>query len=393
MNTSITVKFTPSQKEYGKGRIYFQIIRKRVIRQFNPNIRIKNEDWAGGNVLPCTKDDEANEQIKQHTKRIAKCIENLERTNSNYTADDVIRAVEDERNNLTNYIAILSDRLKMSGKTKTSDNYRALQRRLNEFTGNDFTSIHDIDCDFVESFEAFLLSKGMKRNTTSFYIRILRAVWNKAIDNGVLPPTLIDPFKHVYKGVDVTQKRAISLEDIKKIKAINLKAYPKLAFARDLFMFSFYTRGMSFIDIVTLKKENVINGIITYQRRKTGKRINIKVEKEIDKIIKRYERAESDYIFPIATCKADEYTKERNYLEYVNRWLKDLAVYCSIDINLTMYVARHSWASIAQNQANIPLSIISKSMGHSNEKTTQIYLSSFGNKEIDKANENIIGLL
>lgn len=393
MNTSVTVKFSPSQKEFGKGRVYFQIIRKRVVRQFNPEIRLANNLWIGDNLFPCTKDEETNDKIRQYIKQIKKCIESLENVNPCYSADDVIRAIEDERNNIVNYITLLSERLYMSGKSKTSENYKSLAKRIVEFTGNDFISIHDIDCDFVESFEAWLLSRGVKRNTSSFYIRILRAVWNKAIDNGVLPPTLTDPFKHVYKGVDATAKRAISVEDIKKIKSINLKAYPKLDFARDLFMFSFYTLGMSFIDIVTLKKSNIQDNMISYQRRKTGKLIHIKLEKDIKKIVDKYIRKDSDYIFPIATCKADEYTKERNCLEYTNKKLKELAIYCNIDANLTMYVARHSWASIAQNVANIPLSVISKSMGHSSEKVTQVYLASFGNKEIDKANESIMNLI
>ena len=393
MNTSVSVKFTPSTKQFGKGRIYFQIIRKRVVRQFNPDIRLPNDMWISDNAFPCTKDEEINERIKQLIKQIRKCIEVLEKQDPNYSADDVIRAINDDRNNLVNYINLLSERLSMSGKKRTSENYKGLARRIEEFTGNDFTSIHDIDADFVETFEAWLLSRVVKRNTSSFYIRILRSVWNKAIDNGILPPTITDPFKHVYKGVDVTVKRAISVDDIKKIKSINLKAYPKLDFARDLFMFSFYTRGMSFIDIVCLKKENIQKGVITYQRRKTGKEIIIKLEKDIERIIKKYMRSDNDYIFPIATCKADEYTKERNCLEYTNKKLKELAVYLNIEANLTMYVARHSWASIAHNVANVPLSVISKGMGHSNEKVTQIYLASFGNKDIDLANNNIINLI
>ena len=133
--------------------------------------------------------------------------------------------------------------------------------------------------------------------------------------------------------------------------------------------------------------------MISYKRRKTGKPIHIKLEKDIKRIIDKYIRVDSDYIFPIATCKADEYTKERNFLEYTNKNLKELAVYCNISANLTMYVARHSWASIAHNVANVPISVISKGMGHSSEKVTQVYLASFGNKDIDKANENVIGCI
>lgn len=393
MKTSLSVKFTPSQKKGGIGRIYFQIIHKRVVRQLNPNISCKNSNWNGGNVIPFTNDADANEKINQSVDLAKKVIANLDSKNIDYSCNDVVRLFNDSRNNLINYITSLSERLKKCGKFSTADNYKALSNRICEFAGNNYTTIYDIDSDFVEAFEAFLLGKGVKRNTSSFYIRNLRAVWNKAIDNGILPPTYINPFKHVYKGVDVTKKRAISAEDIKKIKSIKLGSEKELEFARDLFMFSFYTRGMSFVDIVALKKENIQNGVISYQRRKTGKMISIKVEKEIKRILDKYLSPMRDYVFPIATCRQDEYVKEKTALCYVNKSLKKIAMYCDIDSTLTMYVARHSWASIAQNVAGVPLSVISKGMGHSSEKVTQVYLASFGNKDIDKANANIMSLI
>lgn len=393
MKTSLSVKFTPSQKEDGIGRIYFQIIHKRVVRQLNPNISCKNSNWNGGNVIPFTNDADANEKINQSIDLAKRVIDTLDAKKIEYSCDDVVRLFNDDRNNLINYINTLSERLKKCGKLSTADNYKALSNRICEFAGNNYTTIYDIDSDFVESFEAFLLGKGVKRNTSSFYIRNLRAVWNKAIDNGILPPTYINPFKHVYKGIDVTKKRAISAEDIKKIKSINLKSDKKLEFARDLFMFSFYTRGMSFVDIVSLRKDNIQNDVISYQRRKTGKLMSIKVEKEIKRILEKYIIQERDYIFPIATCRQDEYVKGKTMLSYVNQSLKKIAMYCNIDATLTMYVARHSWASIAQNVANVPLSVISKGMGHSSEKVTQVYLASFGNKDIDKANSNIMSLI
>ena len=393
MKTSLSVKFTPSQKKGGIGRIYFQIIHKRVVRQLNPNISCKNSNWNGGNVIPFTNDADANEKINQSVDLAKKVIANLDSKNIDYSCNDVVRLFNDSRNNLINYITSLSERLKKCGKFSTADNYKALSNRICEFAGNNYTTIYDIDSDFVEAFEAFLLGKGVKRNTSSFYIRNLRAVWNKAIDNGILPPTYINPFKHVYKGVDVTKKRAISAEDIKKIKSIKLGSEKELEFARDLFMFSFYTRGMSFVDIVALKKENIQNGVISYQRRKTGKMISIKVEKEIKRILDKYLSPMRDYVFPIATCRQDEYVKEKTALCYVNKSLKKIAMYCDIDSTLTMYVARHSWASIAQNVAGVPLSVISKGMGHSSEKVTQVYLASFGNKDIDKDKENIMSLI
>lgn len=309
MNTSLSVKFTPSQRDGGRGRVYFQVIHKRVVRQLNPGITCKNSDWNGGIGIPFTNDEEVNQKIGQSIGIAKKVIDSLDSKGIEYSCDDVVRMFNDSRYNLINYITMLSERLRKCGKLSTADNYKALSRRIFEFVGDDYTSIYDIDADFVEEFEAWMLGRGMKRNTSSFYIRILRAVWNKAIDNGVLQPTYINPFKHVYKGIDVTKKRAISAEDIKKIKTINLKSDKRLEFARDLFMFSFYTRGMSFVDIVALRKENIRDGVISYKRRKTGKLISIKVEKEINRILDKYISPERDYVFPIATCRQDEYVK------------------------------------------------------------------------------------
>lgn len=117
------------------------------------------------------------------------------------------------------------------------------------------------------------------------------------------------------------------------------------------------------------------------------------MEKKIKKIIDKYLRPDSDYVFYISTSRNIEYKIIANKLSNVNANLKKIAEYAGIKSNLTMYVARHSWATIAQNDANVPLSVISKSMGHSDEKVTQIYLSSFGNKLIDDANRNVIRLL
>lgn len=391
--TSVRLKFVQSTNNSGKGRIYFQIIRSRWVRQFNPEIKIPNSLWLGNEENPYTSDDDVNKEIDWFFLQIEKCINILEYTKPEYTADDVVKCISDISQSLVNYIMKISDRLSLSGRETSSKHYSSLCKRITEFIGNSRVSLQDIDCDFVESFESFLLSRKMKRNSSSFYLRMLRSVWHKAMDSGLVTPTLINPFKHVYTGVDVTEKRAISIDDINKINRLNLKAHPNLDFARDMFMFSLYTRGMNFADMYSLKKDNIQNDVITYKRRKTGKILHIKMEKKIKKIIDKYLRPDSDYVFYISTSRNIEYKSIANKLSNVNANLKKIAEYAGIKSNLTMYVARHSWATIAQNDANVPLSVISKSMGHSDEKVTQIYLSSFGNKSIDDANRSVIRLL
>ena len=117
-------------------------------------------------------------------------------------------------------------------------------------------------------YEAWLHGKGITKNSSSFYMRILRAVYNRAVEKELTSNR--NPFKHVYTGVDKTVKRAIPLKAIKKIKNLDLSLHPALDFARDMFLFSFYTRGMSFIDMAYLKKKDLQNGILSYRRHKTG---------------------------------------------------------------------------------------------------------------------------
>lgn len=135
MNTSISVKFTPSQRVDGIGRVYLQIIHKRVVRQLNPNISCKNCDWNGGNVIPFTNEKDTNDKISQSVDLAKKVIVNLDSKNIDYSCDDVVRLFNDSRNNLINYITSLSERLKKCGKFSTADNYKALSNRICEFAG------------------------------------------------------------------------------------------------------------------------------------------------------------------------------------------------------------------------------------------------------------------
>ena len=120
----------------------------------------------------------------------------------------------------------------------------------------------------VKSYELWLKAKGVSLNTVSFYMRILRAVYNRAVNEGLA--TDLHPFGHVYTGVAKTPKRGITTADITKILRLDLSASASRAFARDVFMFSFYTRGMSLIDIAKLKTDNIKNGVLIFQRSKTG---------------------------------------------------------------------------------------------------------------------------
>lgn len=240
--------------------------------------------------------------------------------------------------------------------------------------------------EVVKKFEWYLKSEMLSMNTISFYMRLLRSYYHKGVEQGLHFSTT-DPFKQVYTGIPRTKKRAIDSETIKKITNANLPK--RLELSRDLFLFSFYTRGMSFIDVANLKQKNLKGSQIVYYRSKSGKELRIALEPCIKKIIAKYKGVSgSDYLFPIrmynGKCKSYS-TSLRTY----NNHLKRLSSIIGLEYPLTSYVSRHSWVSIAK-AAGVPILTISEGMGHSSEKTTQIYLTSLSQKTIDDANRYLL---
>ena len=202
-----------------------------------------------------------------------------------------------------------------------------------------------------------------------------------------------NPFKYVYTGVDKTIKRAVTLKTVCRIRDMDLSGYPHLDFARNVFMFAFYTRGMSFVDIAFLKKSDISNGVLTYFRRKTSQQIQVKLEPQTRDIMARLGESPSSYLLPLICNETEdaEFQYKKAY-NRVNRNLKAIGEMLNLESKLTLYVARHAWASIAHHN-NIPLSTISKAMGHDSEATTLIYLSSIDSSVVDKANRKIISLM
>ena len=139
-----------------------------------------------------------------------------------------------------------------------------------------------------------------------------------------------------------------------------------------------------------LKKSDLKNGLLSYRRKKTGQRLHMKWEVCMQEIVKRHPNVTTEYLLPVITDPAvPERRQYENALHLVNRKLKEVAERAGLAVPLTMYVSRHSWASIARRM-NIPLSIISEGMGHDSETTTQIYLASLDTSVIDRANELIL---
>ena len=392
---SIKLKFRVSSLPEKEGTLYFQVIHERVVKQIGTSYRIYESEWdehrcdivmqslIAPNRLKAIKS--VREKIAWEKNRLNKIIEQFKNKGRCFSVDEIIREYNAQSSNKTTvfeYLKIQIEKLKSTGKERTSETYKQMLLSFMKFRNGEDLFFDIIDEALICQYESHMRIFGLCRNTTSFYLRVFRSVYNRAVDDGLTEQT--NPFKRVYTGVDKTSKRAISLKEIKKIKDLDLSSTPTLDFARDMFLFSFYMRGMSFIDIAYLKKKNLSNGFVVYNRRKTGQQLVVKWE-HLD--------SNNPFLFPIIT--KEDGTERKQYLNkmmLINRYLKKIAELAKIPIPLTMYVARHSWASIAQSK-NVPMQAISLGMGHDNEETTRIYLASIQTNVIDNANNKILNLL
>ena len=398
MMTSIKIKFRPSTVEGKEGGIYFQIIHNRVVRQLNTDYKVFASEWDAQTECIAVCGSRANlllgiqERLSWDVARLEKVVRLLETEHRRFTADDVISLFHKQTkdSSLLNFMHGVIAQLKQLGKIRTSETYTATLNSFMAFREELDVPLDGITSDMMIMYEAYLKTRGVRMNTISFYMRNLRAVYNRAVEKGLTPQQY--PFRHVYTGVDKTVKRAIPIKAIKALKELDLSMKPSLDFARDMFMFSFYTRGMSFIDMAYLKKSDLQNGILTYRRRKTGQELTIKWEKCMAEIIAKYPENKTDFLLPIIKVLGNERRQYDNALHLVNYRLKELSTMLKLQRPLTMYVARHSWASAAKAK-NVPLSVISEGMGHDSEMTTQIYLASLETSVVDKANKMILGLL
>ena len=283
-------------------------------------------------------------------------------------------------------------RLKAAGRHGTARNYARARCSFIAFTGGEDVHLSCVDGTLMEAYETWLHQRGVVRNTVSFYMRILRAAYNKAVRRGLAVQSF--PFDGVYTGVDMTAKRAVAGDVVAQLCRLDLSGDADLMLARDMFVFSFCTRGMAFVDMVFLKRGNLRGGIISYTRRKTGRTLSVRMEPVVQRIVERYADGASVYLFPVVTAEDGwrAYAQYEAGLGRYNRYLKRISVMLGLGVPLSSYVARHSWATSARD-CGIPVSVIGSALGHASERTTLIYLDSLDDSVVDRANREVISAL
>lgn len=334
--------------------------------------------------------------VAADTALLRQIIGTFERSLRPYTAQDVVTAFRtpERRTTILGYMRSQIERLSTGNRMGTARNYTRTMSSFARFLGGGDIFLAAFDNRTVESYEAWLRTRGIMRNSASFYMRILRSVYNRAVRENLAEQTF--PFRNVYTGVDRTRKLAISEQTVVRMHGLDLGGEPKLAMARDIFILSYGMRGMSFVDIAYLRKCDYRGSVIRYTRRKTGQQLTVKVEPRMREIIERYRQRQTDtpYLLPFISSE-DPHTAYAQYLSALSRYnnsLKRLSLLLGRDIHLSSYTARHTWATNARNH-RIPISVISAGMGHTSELTTRIYLTSLENSVIDRANRTLIAAL
>ncbi len=401
---TVKVKFRKSTRENGAGTIVYQLYHKGEVKLLSSGIHLPERLWdtACGQPIETPEKNEESEML--HNSRIQlecdmlhfrQVIDELNAGRDSYTLTDVITAFRNPstKGTVLSFMNEQIESLEHSRRHGTAHNYKSTMKSFSDFLNHRDITFSLMTGKLISDYEQWLFDKGVVRNSSSFYLRILRSVYNKAIKKGLAKQT--NPFEDVYTGVDRTRKRAMDEKLIMGLLGLELKT-EALRQSRDLFIFSYCTRGMAFVDIAYLKKSDISGGVISYIRRKTGQQMSVKVEPCAQNIIDHYvaKTKGSPYVFPIitATDPKKAFNQYRAKLGYHNRQLKTLSRELGEELPISSYWARHSWATSARDK-NVPLSVISAGMGHTSEKTTQIYLASLDNSVIDKANSEVLSPL
>ena len=302
-----------------------------------------------------------------------------------------------------------SERMKWMGKQSLGKNYKCAAKRLQDFLelqGLEDLPIEKMNQKTIQQFEGWLHQQGISKNASSAYLRSLHAIYMRIEGDAT---TLKDPFTGTYRGVAKTRKRALTEEDVRQIAAFDivralrkeylmagkktnskrfLQKVQKLTFARDMFIFSFCARGMTYVDMAFLRKSDVRQGVISYHRRKTGQSLQVKIEPDMQHIMDRYPSA-TTYQFPIIhDCRNahQTYTSYLSAISYYNKALTELGEL--LGMKLSSYVVRHSWATIANER--VSTAFVSQSLGHESIRTTEIYLKTLTTSSIDQANHTLL---
>ena len=326
-------KFRASAVSGKQGTLFIQVIHKRAIRQVSTKYKLYPKEWdAASQSVVVPKDTFAirspylqavQEKLRRDAARLQLIILSLDHSRKAYQAKDVVERFlrQEPSDEFQQFAESIINQKQEGGHLSLAAKYRSSLNSLNRYLEGRLLTFDEMDASQMLNYEAYLKKQGLCPNTTSFYMRNLRAIYNQAVKQGLTPQN--HPFSAVYTGIAKTVKRAVNAKEFQQIKAVKLPPDSFAAMSRDIFLFSFYTCGMSLIDIANLKKTDLQGDYLIYCRQKTGQQIRIHWEPCMQELVNKYQKDDSPYLFSLIACPgADEERQYQNRIHLINHHFK-----------------------------------------------------------------------
>ncbi|WP_165042616.1 site-specific integrase [Dysgonomonas sp. ZJ709] len=392
------VLFKSKTLSNGEHPLMIRICKDNKKKYKSLGVSIHPQFWDFNKSKPrrnCPNKEAIQNLITEKTKEYSEQILAFTLESKDYTATKLVEKINifKTKNTVQELFDKEINRLKQEGRLKYASTYKELLVSLLKFNIHLDIYFSEIDVIWLKRYEAWLRSKGLASNSIGVRFRTLRVLFNKAIEEKLVKAEYY-PFKtyKVSKLHEETVKRSITKLDVERIISYKSdREYTRLAI--DLFYFSYLSGGINFVDISYLTESNIVDQRLVYTRRKTKKLIKIPIQEKAFEIVVKYKQQDNPYLFPILSTfhKTDIQRANRvnKVLAIINKGLKGIGEELNLPIDLTTYVARHTYATVLK-RSGVNTSIISESLGHSSEKVTQIYLDSFENSQIDEAMKNLL---
>lgn len=387
--------------------VRLRLYQERNYKQHSLGFSILEKDWNQQlqQVLPVNENHLAyNAKISSIRSKVQKFLLFNEDKESYLTLEEVLKHISRKEAKIAvkpkpdifiygkQHIA----KLQAAGNIGNSIAYSCAINKLKSHTGRDKLEFEAITYKFLEDFNTSMLADGMKINGVSNYLRTIRALFNKAIKDGTLEARFY-PFTGFKIRNEKTISRALTLPEMAKIASLKFSENTPVWHQRNLFLLSYCFIGINLADLLTLTRENIVDGRIIFRRKKTHKVYSIRVQEKAKEIFSYYFTAlpenNKEFLLPFVKQKNNPIQLKKDIQQATkncNDYLEKLAKLCKIEKPVTSYYARYSWANIAR-ALGYSKDLIAEALGHEyGNRVTGIYLDNYDNATLDSMNERVI---
>ncbi len=379
----------------GEAPLYVRIIKNRKAKFISLGIKLKPKDWneRQSRVRKSHPNSQRMNNYIAHKVAEAEAVALEMETNSKYVSPKSIKQniMGTSPDSFLKYFEKYIETLKKNGKVGTLDKAKAVYSKLRTYLGNKDLAFDELTVTFLKNYETYLSDKlGNSVNTIYSNIKIFRKLINDAVSEDLFPPEK-NPFIKYKLKIEKTTKEFLTEEEIKKIENLELDKNSMRNHHRNIYIFATYAGGLRISDILQLRWSDYDGERILKTTQKTKSTISVKLPRKAKEIIELYKKEDSkpeDYIFPFLKNDIDYsetalFRAISSHTAYTNTDLKKIAKLAGIDKKIHFHTSRHTFATRALKKG-MRIEYVSRLLGHSSIKTTQVY-AKIVNQDLDDA--------